>query len=438
MRELIPGHPIPAGPARPALLPAAPWPLPDPPVARIDGSTATAAARVPVPDHPGPGLPHGGEFTYRSADSDMLGWACERASGTRDGGSHPALIWQPMGAERDGEITCDPLGSGIHDGGVSATARDLARFGQMLIDDGMVRGGPGGPGRPGWPPPASPNPASGRPSRSPTTSSSCRAAGTAISSGCSRGPAARCWSASASTASWSTPTVPRARWWSSCRPGRIRSIPGTCWTRCEPAPRWPRTWRRQRIEPGRSVRADWAGRGLTVSRRLAWPPSRPAVRTAPGRATDATRFCPSSWKVSGSAAPPAADRRSRQDSGQERAGERGAVSGRRVGQHDGAPVLGGLLADDHRHAADREAHVHLPGGACLLRQLDTGQRRLDRPPAEQEPAQVLVPLLGRGPRRTNPSGTCRHRPGARRARRHWRYGPGRRSAGPMTVRGPQP
>src|SRR6185437_5940234 len=27
--------------------------------------------------------PHGGEFTYRSADSDMLGWVCERASGTR-------------------------------------------------------------------------------------------------------------------------------------------------------------------------------------------------------------------------------------------------------------------------------------------------------------------------------------------------------------------
>ncbi len=86
--------------------------------------------------------PHGGEFTYRSADSDMLGWACERASGTRMADLISALIWQPMGAERDGEITCDPLGSAIHDGGVSATARDLARFGQMLIDDGMVRGGP--------------------------------------------------------------------------------------------------------------------------------------------------------------------------------------------------------------------------------------------------------------------------------------------------------
>jgi CubicO group peptidase (beta-lactamase class C family) len=85
--------------------------------------------------------PHGGEFTYRSADSDMLGWVCERASGTRMADLISALIWQPMGAERDGEITCDPLGSAIHDGGVSATARDLARFGQLLVDDGTARGG---------------------------------------------------------------------------------------------------------------------------------------------------------------------------------------------------------------------------------------------------------------------------------------------------------
>ena len=84
--------------------------------------------------------PHGGEFTYRSADSDMLGWACERASGIRMADLISALIWQPIGAEYDAEITCDPLGSAIHDGGISATARDLARFGQMLVDDGAVLG----------------------------------------------------------------------------------------------------------------------------------------------------------------------------------------------------------------------------------------------------------------------------------------------------------
>jgi CubicO group peptidase (beta-lactamase class C family) len=84
--------------------------------------------------------PHGGEFTYRSADSDMLGWACERASGTRMADLISALIWQPIGAAGDAEITCDPLGSAVHDGGISATAQDVARFGQMLLDDGMSQG----------------------------------------------------------------------------------------------------------------------------------------------------------------------------------------------------------------------------------------------------------------------------------------------------------
>ena len=46
MRELIPSQPIPAGPGERASLPAASRPLPDPPVWRLDGSTATAAEVV--------------------------------------------------------------------------------------------------------------------------------------------------------------------------------------------------------------------------------------------------------------------------------------------------------------------------------------------------------------------------------------------------------
>src|SRR5580700_1880832 len=86
--------------------------------------------------------PHGGAFSYRSADTDMLGWACERASGIRMADLISTLIWQPIGAERDAEVTCDPLGSAVHDGGISATARDLARFGQLLADDGWSQGQP--------------------------------------------------------------------------------------------------------------------------------------------------------------------------------------------------------------------------------------------------------------------------------------------------------
>ena len=83
---------------------------------------------------------HGGDFTYRSADTDMLGWVLERASGTRMADLVSSLLWVPIGAEHDADITCDPVGSAIHDGGMSATARDLARFGQLLLDDGFVDG----------------------------------------------------------------------------------------------------------------------------------------------------------------------------------------------------------------------------------------------------------------------------------------------------------
>ena len=51
-----------------------------------------------------------------------------------------SLLWVPIGAEHDADITCDPVGSAIHDGGMSAAARDLARFGQLLLDDGFVDG----------------------------------------------------------------------------------------------------------------------------------------------------------------------------------------------------------------------------------------------------------------------------------------------------------
>ncbi|MGH3507025.1 MAG: serine hydrolase domain-containing protein, partial [Nocardioidaceae bacterium] len=81
---------------------------------------------------------HGGPFVYRSADTDMLGWVCERAADTRMADLLAHLIWQRIGAEHNAEVTCDSLGTAIHDGGVSATLRDLGRFGQLLMDDGFV------------------------------------------------------------------------------------------------------------------------------------------------------------------------------------------------------------------------------------------------------------------------------------------------------------
>src|SRR5580700_4487147 len=82
--------------------------------------------------------PHGERFLYRSAESDVLGWVCERAAGLPMAELISELIWAPMGAEHDALLLHDGLGAAVHDGGLCATARDVARFGQMLLDGGLV------------------------------------------------------------------------------------------------------------------------------------------------------------------------------------------------------------------------------------------------------------------------------------------------------------
>jgi CubicO group peptidase (beta-lactamase class C family) len=83
---------------------------------------------------------HGGVFDYRSCETDVLGWVCERATNTRMADLISELVWAPTGAEHDAEITCDGVGTAIHDGGMCATARDLTRFGLMLLAGGELAG----------------------------------------------------------------------------------------------------------------------------------------------------------------------------------------------------------------------------------------------------------------------------------------------------------
>ena len=84
--------------------------------------------------------PHGGPFHYVSPNTDLLGWAIERASGERYADLVSRLLWAPMGAQRDAYITVDRLGAPRCAGGVCATARDLARLG-LLIAQGGARDG---------------------------------------------------------------------------------------------------------------------------------------------------------------------------------------------------------------------------------------------------------------------------------------------------------
>ena len=79
---------------------------------------------------------HGGPFRYRSILTDVLGWVIERAGGARLPDLISRELWQPMGAEFDAEVTVDGHGNPMADGGISATLRDLARFGQVFLQWG--------------------------------------------------------------------------------------------------------------------------------------------------------------------------------------------------------------------------------------------------------------------------------------------------------------
>jgi len=85
--------------------------------------------------------PHGGPFRYRSPSSDLLGILVERASGERYADFLRDRLWKGIGAHSSGLVTVDRVGTARAAGGVSMTARDLARVGEMMRQGGV---GPGG------------------------------------------------------------------------------------------------------------------------------------------------------------------------------------------------------------------------------------------------------------------------------------------------------
>jgi len=90
-----------------------------------------------------PGLgggPHGAPFEYRSILPDVLAWVLERAGGARFPELFSREVWSKLGAQEDAAVTVDPHGYSYVDGGICATLRDLARLGQMHLDEGTYNG----------------------------------------------------------------------------------------------------------------------------------------------------------------------------------------------------------------------------------------------------------------------------------------------------------
>jgi CubicO group peptidase (beta-lactamase class C family) len=83
---------------------------------------------------------HGTRFSYRSIETDIIGHAMERVTGQRIAQVISERLWAPLGCEEDADISIDPAGYGLACGGMSASLRDMARFGIALLNDGLVEG----------------------------------------------------------------------------------------------------------------------------------------------------------------------------------------------------------------------------------------------------------------------------------------------------------
>ena len=84
--------------------------------------------------------PHGEAFAYKTVNTDVLGWVLRRVTGLPLGELLQQRIWSQIGAEQDGYLMVDSTGTEFAGGGFNCCLRDLARFGQMMRNDGFWNG----------------------------------------------------------------------------------------------------------------------------------------------------------------------------------------------------------------------------------------------------------------------------------------------------------
>ncbi len=81
---------------------------------------------------------HGVSFGYKTINTDTLGWLISRVTGQSLTEVLSEKIWSQIGAEQDAFLSVDSIGTPFAGGGMSLGLQDLARFGQMMLDEGRV------------------------------------------------------------------------------------------------------------------------------------------------------------------------------------------------------------------------------------------------------------------------------------------------------------
>jgi CubicO group peptidase (beta-lactamase class C family) len=82
----------------------------------------------------------GEAFDYVSPVTDMFGWLLEKVSGKPWAQLLSDEIFSKLGAEQDGYVALGAEGKALSTGGLNLCVRDLARFGQMILQNGRYNG----------------------------------------------------------------------------------------------------------------------------------------------------------------------------------------------------------------------------------------------------------------------------------------------------------
>jgi len=84
-------------------------------------------------------FPPGSHTEYRSVDTQLLGMTVVRLTGRNLSDLVSEWFWKPLGAEHDASWSVDRIGGTEKAfGGFACTARDLARIGVLLANEGMI------------------------------------------------------------------------------------------------------------------------------------------------------------------------------------------------------------------------------------------------------------------------------------------------------------
>ena len=84
--------------------------------------------------------PHGEAFAYKTVNTETLCWVMKRVTGCALSDMLSERIWSRIGCEEDGYLTVDSIGVAMGGAGLSASLRDLCRFGELMRCEGAWGG----------------------------------------------------------------------------------------------------------------------------------------------------------------------------------------------------------------------------------------------------------------------------------------------------------